>query len=100
MVHTNSSAITPARRCRFFVFTCARSLYATSLCVRGCRGMDLICDERPSDSIFVERIWRSHSEHAGHFLSMADSHWGMVVTKHRGRTILTVRGPETRATPA
>jgi hypothetical protein len=62
--------------------------------------MDLICDERPSDSQFVERIWRSQSEGAGPFLSMADSHWGMVVTKHRGKTILTVRGPETRATPA
>jgi AraC-like DNA-binding protein len=62
--------------------------------------VDLICEERPSDSPFVERIWRSHSEQAGNFISMADSHWGMVVTKHGGRTILTVRGPETRATPA
>jgi AraC-like DNA-binding protein len=62
--------------------------------------MDLICDERPSDSPFVERVWRSQSERAGAFISMADSHWGMVVTRRRGRTILTVRGPETRATPA
>lgn len=62
--------------------------------------MDLMCDERPSDSPFVERVWRSQSERAGAFISMADSHWGMVVTRHRDKITLTVRGPETRATPA
>lgn len=62
--------------------------------------MDLMCEERPSESPFVERIWRSQSERAGTFISMADSHWGMVVTNHGGRTTLTVRGPETKATPA
>jgi AraC-like DNA-binding protein len=62
--------------------------------------MDLLCDERLSDSPLVTRIWRSHSESAGSFISIADSHWGMVVTKYRGRITLTVRGPETRATPA
>lgn len=63
--------------------------------------MDLICDERLSDSPFVERVWRSQSDgSAGSFISMAESHWGVVVTRYRGRVILTVRGPETRATPA
>jgi AraC-like DNA-binding protein len=62
--------------------------------------MDLRCDERPSDSPFVERIWRSQSEQAGSFISMAESHWSIVVTRYRGRSTLTVRGPETRATPA
>lgn len=62
--------------------------------------MDLTCIERLSDSPFVERIWRGESDNGGEFLSMADSHWGMVVTKYRGRTTLTVRGPETQATPA
>ncbi len=61
---------------------------------------DLMCEERPSDSPFVERIWCSQSEHACPFISMADSHWGVVVTRYRGRSTLTVRGPETRATPA
>ncbi len=56
-------------------------------------------DERPSDSPFVERIWRTHSERAGSFVSVAMSHWEMVVTRHHGQTILTVRGPETKATP-
>lgn len=62
--------------------------------------MDLTADERPSDSPYVERIWRSRSEQAGSFTSIAESHWGIVITKRKGKTILTVRGPETRATPA
>jgi AraC-like DNA-binding protein len=62
---------------------------------------NLICDERPSDSPFVERIWHSHAtSESGPFISMAESHWSMVVTRFRGRAMLTVRGPETRATPA
>jgi AraC-like DNA-binding protein len=56
-------------------------------------------DERPSDSPFVERIWRTHSERAGSFSSVAMSHWEMVVTRQYGKTTLTVRGPETKATP-
>ena len=56
-------------------------------------------DERPSDSSFVERIWRTQSERAGSFSSVAMSHWEMVVTRYNGNTILTVRGPESKATP-
>jgi len=56
-------------------------------------------EERPSDSPFVERIWRAHSERAGSFISVAASHWEMVVTRQNGKTMLTVRGPETKATP-
>jgi AraC-like DNA-binding protein len=52
--------------------------------------------DRPSDSPFVERVWCCHSEGSGHFLSVASSHWEMVVTRLRGRTTLTIRGPETR----
>jgi AraC-like DNA-binding protein len=57
-------------------------------------------DDRPSDSPFIERVWRSHSERAGSFQSIAASHWEMVVTRYQGRTSLTVRGPETKATTA
>jgi hypothetical protein len=56
-------------------------------------------DERPSDSPFVERIWCAQSERAGSFLSLAMSHWEMVVTRQHGKTMLTVRGPESKATP-
>ena len=59
--------------------------------------MFLIFDDRPSESPFVERIWRCHSERAGTFLSIAASHWEMVVTRHNGKTTLTVRGPEMNA---
>lgn len=56
--------------------------------------------DRPSDSPVVERVWRSHSEHAGRFHSMATSNWVMVVSRHQGQTFLTVRGPETHASTA
>jgi AraC-like DNA-binding protein len=62
--------------------------------------MDLTCEERLSDSPYIEFIWRSHSEHPGAFISMAEMHCSMVVTKINGKTIVTVRGPEIRATPA
>lgn len=62
--------------------------------------MDLVFEERPSDSPLVETVWRSHSEHANSFISMADSHYGMVIAKFGGKTVITVRGPETKATPA
>ena len=62
--------------------------------------MFLVFEERPSDSPYVERVWRSHSERAGTFLSVASSHTEMVVSRVRGRQFLTLRGPETRATLA
>jgi AraC-like DNA-binding protein len=62
--------------------------------------MDLTCEERPSDSPLVAAIWRNQTEQAGSFISMAQTMWGMVITRHNGTTTLTVRGPETRATPA
>ncbi|HLO17446.1 MAG TPA: helix-turn-helix domain-containing protein [Anaerolineales bacterium] len=55
-------------------------------------------EERLSDSPFVDRIWRTQSEHAGDFLSVAASQWEMVVSKYQRETTITVRGPETKAT--
>jgi AraC-like DNA-binding protein len=61
----------------------------------------LLCfEERLSDSPVVERIWRTHSERGGAFLSIAASHFEMAVTRLRGRSFLTIRGPETKATTA
>jgi AraC-like DNA-binding protein len=62
--------------------------------------VDLTSEERPSDSPFVEHVWRSQSDQPGAFISMAEIHCGIVLTKFQGKSILTVRGPETRATPA
>ena len=51
--------------------------------------------DRPSDSRHIERVWRCHSVAAGDFLSVASSHWELVVTRLHGRTTVTLRGPET-----
>lgn len=57
-------------------------------------------EDRLSDSPVVERVWRSQSDRAGEFHSIAGCHWGMVVSRVRGQISLTVRGPETFATIA
>jgi hypothetical protein len=62
--------------------------------------MFIFFEDRPSDSPFIDRVWRCHSERGGTFHSMAACHWEMVVTRHRGKAFLTVRGPETKATTA
>jgi AraC-like DNA-binding protein len=60
----------------------------------------LVFNDRPSDSPFIERVWRCHSERAGQFHSIASPHWEMAVSCVKGRTFLTIRGPETKATLA
>jgi AraC-like DNA-binding protein len=60
--------------------------------------MILTIEERLSDSPFVERVWRSRSEEGGPFISLAMSTWEMVITNLNGKSIFTVRGPETKAT--
>jgi AraC-like DNA-binding protein len=54
-------------------------------------------NDRPSESSLIERVWCCHSIAAGTFLSVASSHWEIVVTRLRGECTVTVRGPETRA---
>jgi len=62
--------------------------------------MDLVCEERPSDSPLVETIWRSQSEYGGSFISMAESQYSLVVTRYRRRTFITLRGPASKAAVA
>src|SRR5262245_52919074 len=62
--------------------------------------MFLSFEDRLSDSPLVERIWRCRSERTGAFLSVAACNFEMAVTRLRGKTFLTLRGPETRSTPA
>jgi hypothetical protein len=62
--------------------------------------MSLAIAERESDVPLVQTIWRAQSERASTFSSVAVSRWELVVTKLEGRTTLSVRGPETRATQA
>ena len=56
-------------------------------------------EDRPSNSPFVERVWRSHSEGTDPFLSIAASRCELVVSNLEGKISVTMRGPETRATP-
>ena len=60
----------------------------------------IVFEDRPSDSRFIERVWRCRSERSGQFLSVAASHFDIALTRLRGKTFLTLRGPETRATSA
>jgi AraC-like DNA-binding protein len=57
-------------------------------------------DLRSSRSPLIEQTWQTRSEPEQSFISVAVSHWEMVVTRQRGAARLTVRGPETRATTA
>ncbi len=62
--------------------------------------MPFILGERPSGSSFVQAIWHNQSERSESFVSTAGTHWEMVLMRHKGQSTLTVRGPETKATPA
>lgn len=62
--------------------------------------MKFVFDGRPADSPFVESYWRTQSIGGGSFTSVADSHWGIVITKQEEKIYLSIRGPETKASPA
>jgi AraC-like DNA-binding protein len=63
--------------------------------------MSLVFDDVPtSTSPLVEMIWRSRSDEVVPFTSQAINHWEIVIWTHEGKTHVTVRGPETKATPA
>lgn len=53
-------------------------------------------DNRLSDSPFIERVWRCHSESEGLFVSVATSHRDLVVTGLQGQLTVTLKGPETK----
>jgi hypothetical protein len=57
-------------------------------------------DARLANSDFVERIWCTHSERAGTFTSVAATNWEMVIATYDGKTMITARGPETKASEA
>jgi AraC-like DNA-binding protein len=63
------------------------------------RAVELFALEaRSSRSPLVAQTWQARSEPEGVFISVAATHWEMVVTRQGGQARLTVRGPETRAT--
>lgn len=63
-------------------------------------GSFLVFEDRPSDSPFVEKVWRSHSTRSGTMHSISACHWEMVVSRWGVQPSLTIRGPETKATTA
>ena len=63
------------------------------------RAVELFTFERRSSrSPMIEQTWQTRSEPEESFISVAVSHWEMVVTRRWGSARLTVRGPETKAT--
>jgi AraC-like DNA-binding protein len=63
------------------------------------RAVELFALEaRSSRSPLVVQIWQARSEPEDSFISVAATHWEMVLTRQRSAARLTVRGPETRAT--
>ena len=62
--------------------------------------MIFVFDGKSSASSYVQNIWHTKSVGGGSFISSAAANWEMVITKQAETVWLTVRGPETRATPA
>jgi AraC-like DNA-binding protein len=54
-------------------------------------------EDRSSDSPLVETVWRTYSQSEGTFVSTAETHWEMVVSRYKGELTITMRGPETQA---
>lgn len=71
-------------------FRCAATEYTVTF---------LTFEDRPSSSPFIERVWRCHSATGGMFYSMAEGNLELVVTRLEGLTLVTLRGPVTRASP-
>jgi hypothetical protein len=59
--------------------------------------MFLTFEDRPSNSRYVERVWRSYSTTGGTFHSMAEGNLELVVTRLPGFSQVTLRGPVTQA---
>ncbi len=53
-----------------------------------------------SESPFVQEVYQARSVGGGSFMSTAASNWEMVITKQQGRITLSLRGPETKASPS
>lgn len=60
--------------------------------------MPLANEDRPSDSPYIHRVWRSHASAVARMTSIATSNWELVFWEHHGRFHAAVRGPETTAT--
>jgi hypothetical protein len=63
-------------------------------------------EDRPSESPYIERVWRSQSDAIDRMTSIATAHWTLVAWRAggagrvRGGWRVAAQGPETRATTA
>jgi hypothetical protein len=57
-------------------------------------------ESRPSESPYIERVWRSRSSEVSQMTSIAAAHWDLVFWQHRGQVRVAVQGPESKASPA
>ncbi|MFD3653249.1 helix-turn-helix domain-containing protein [Streptomyces sp. NPDC058620] len=57
-------------------------------------------ESRPSELPYIERVWRSRSDDVGQMMSVATSHWELVVWEHNGQVRAAVLGPEPMASRA
>jgi hypothetical protein len=62
--------------------------------------MGLEVESRPSDSPYIERVWRSRSSEVDRMMSIAVSHGELVIWEQGGQVSAAVRGPESKASPA
>lgn len=62
--------------------------------------MPIESEDRPSDSPYIHRVWRSMATDVSQMTSVATSTWEMVFWEEGGRTYAGVRGPETSASTA
>ncbi len=62
--------------------------------------MELVFDAGAATAPFIDMIWHTYKERASTFTSAAVSNWELVVTTFHGKTTITARGPETRASEA
>ncbi|WP_433291714.1 helix-turn-helix domain-containing protein [Pseudonocardia sp. CA-142604] len=62
--------------------------------------MALESEDRPSDSLYISRVWRGRSSGVERMTSVATSNWELVVWQQHGRVHVGVRGPETAASVA
>ncbi len=62
--------------------------------------MGLDVESRPSDSPYVERVWRSRSHDVDRMTSIATAHGELIIWAQAGQINVTVRGPELAASQA
>lgn len=61
--------------------------------------MSFTYEQRPSQSPFVEAIWRTQDESNGMYMATADGSWDLIFVTQNKQTRVLFSGPSSRATP-